>query len=155
MAGTEPGTYVLVMWLNRECELRVGRLGCFRLVPGWYLYVGSALGAGGWRARVARHARAEKRRHWHIDYLLAEARLHEVWATASPVRQECEWARVLAQYPGMRTPVHGFGASDCRCKAHLFAMTERPTPDALAGALGARLEWSAAEPPEAQPPIPS
>ena len=146
MTGNEPGTYLLVMWLNRECDVQVGRLGSFRLAPGWYLYVGSALGPGGLRARIARHARAEKHRHWHIDYLLAEARLHDAWTRAGPVRRECEWARALASLPGMHTPIRRFGASDCRCEAHLFAAPERPTSEALARVLGARLEPLAMEP---------
>jgi Uri superfamily endonuclease len=130
------GTYALVMWLSHEVELQVGRLGRFRCAPGWYLYVGSALGPGGVQARVARHARAQKRLHWHVDYLLAWAELREVWTMEEPVRRECDWAQALAALPGVRIPVPGFGASDCRCKAHLFLASEQPSVDDLARAAG-------------------
>jgi Uri superfamily endonuclease len=135
------GTYILVMWLDHEAEIQVGRLGQFCFAPGWYLYVGSALGPGGLTARVARHARAQKRLHWHVDYLLARAVLREVWAVAEPVRRECDWARALAALAGVRAPVSGFGASDCGCETHLFLLPERPQMDRLTRVLGAHYSF--------------
>jgi len=46
------GTYVLVMEVGQMRRLAIGRLGNFELVPGFYLYVGSACGAGGLAARL-------------------------------------------------------------------------------------------------------
>ena len=102
--------------------LTVGRLGAFEFSPGSYVYVGSALGPGGLRARVARHLRAEKRPHWHVDALTAIAPVSEVWWAISPDRMECEWARALANLPGVTIPIPRFGASDCRCPGHLLAI---------------------------------
>jgi len=65
----QPGTYVLVLRLSRATTLRVGRLGEFDFPCGLYLYVDSAQGTGGLRARLTRHWRAHKPLHWHVDYL--------------------------------------------------------------------------------------
>ena len=40
----EPGTYALVIAAKANRLVRVGRLGTLRLRPGFYVYVGSALG---------------------------------------------------------------------------------------------------------------
>ena len=122
-----PGTYMLLMTLGEPVCLRVGNLGVFPFSAGWYAYVGSALGPGGLRARLSRHTRAEKKLRWHIDYLLGQARLREVWYVEGPERRECAWARLLEDLPGTEVPVPGFGASDCRCRSHLFVLTSRPS----------------------------
>lgn len=116
----EPGTYVLLMRLAEPCRLTVGRLGTFELAAGWYAYVGSAHGPGGLTARVGRHLRRDKKPHWHVDALTAAAPVQAVWLRASGERLECIWARRLAALQGVHTPVPGLGASDCRCRTHLF-----------------------------------
>jgi Uri superfamily endonuclease len=52
-----PGTYALLLSSAADGVIRVGRLGDLRLQPGFYVYVGSALGPGGVRARLAHHMR--------------------------------------------------------------------------------------------------
>ena len=101
--------------LDRARELEVGRLGRFRLRPGPYFYVGSAM--GGLDGRLARHARGGPHR-WHVDYLLAVARLAGAWTVVSGDRLECRIAGALGQV--LELPVPRFGASDCRCPGHLF-----------------------------------
>ncbi|MFO8145391.1 MAG: DUF123 domain-containing protein, partial [Candidatus Syntrophosphaera sp.] len=54
--------------------------------------VGSARGPGGLAARIARHQREPKPRHWHIDYLRAHAELIAVWYTVGSLGRECSWA---------------------------------------------------------------
>jgi Uri superfamily endonuclease len=130
MPPPTPGTYALLIRLERERILTIGRLGTFALAPGWYVYLGSAL--GGLEARLARHRRREKRLHWHIDYLLAQAELVEVWWAASNERQECRWAQAALSLPSASVPIRRFGASDCRCPAHLVACTDRPHRQDLA-----------------------
>jgi len=120
------GTYALLMYLSEDVPLQIGRLGCFVFPAGYYLYVGSALGPGGLRARLARHARREKARHWHIDYLLDVAELLETWEAATEERWECRWAEAAISLEGSNVPVARFGASDCRCPAHLIHFTQRP-----------------------------
>jgi Uri superfamily endonuclease len=118
MLPPTPGTYALVLELAAANTLVIGRLGEFRLAAGTYVYVGSALGPGGLRARVGRHLRREKKPHWHIDALTAAALMVEVWAVESKNRLECHWAAALRALPGTRIPVAGFGASDCACTTH-------------------------------------
>jgi Uri superfamily endonuclease len=122
-----PGTYALVLRFSGRPEIVVGRLGTLTAQPGFYVYVGSAFGPGGLARRVGRHARAEKRCRWHIDYLTAVAMLGEVWYTVDGVHRECQWADVFKQMRGATVPLEGFGASDCRCGAHLFFFQKRPS----------------------------
>lgn len=125
-AASAKGTYLLLIQLSQPIELVVGRLGPLIFGAGWYAYAGSALGPGGLRARLARHARREKRIHWHIDYLLECAQLVQSWQIACPARLECEWAAALVRLTQAQITVHRFGASDCRCPGHLVYWPKRP-----------------------------
>jgi len=118
--GGATGGYVLVLALRRPATLRIGRLGAFHFPAGTYLYTGSALGPGGLAARLAHHRRLNPSPHWHIDYLRPQAQLCEIWSAASAERLECTWAGVLLSLPGARVIAPRFGASDCRCPAHLI-----------------------------------
>lgn len=120
----EGGTYCLVLHLPQRTRIAVGRLGLFEFPAGYYLYVGSAL--NGLAARLTRHRRREKALHWHIDYLLEHAALVETWSAVSPERLECRWAEIARTLPDASLPVPRFGASDCRCPAHLFHFPARP-----------------------------
>ena len=42
--GAKPGSYALILSTSTEAVIRVGRLGNLQLQPGFYVYVGSALG---------------------------------------------------------------------------------------------------------------
>ncbi len=122
----KPGTYALLIQVSTSIEVTPGRLGTFRLNPGWYVYIGSARGPGGLAARIARHLRAPdaKRPHWHIDYLLAQARVSDlVWAVGHR-RMECTWAHRLLATPDTRVPIPRFGASDCTCPTHLIQFSD-------------------------------
>ena len=72
---SQPGTYALLLEATAKQDVPIGKLGVLHMLPGIYVYVGSALGPGGLAARVERHAPREKTLHWHIDYLRAETRL--------------------------------------------------------------------------------
>ncbi len=99
----------------------MGKLGPATLSPGHYLYTGSA--RAGLEARLARHFRREKRKHWHIDYLLEHA---------SPVlavvftggEEECEVNGLVEDHLGYPPAVRGFGASDCHCWSHLHYLDD-------------------------------
>jgi sugar fermentation stimulation protein A len=119
------GTYALVIFLPRAKTIRVGAQGAFKFPRGYYIYVGSAL--NGLSARVARHIRRrEKKRFWHIDYLLEHARVVNVWTRESAARLECQWARVALALPNARVIAPRFGASDCKCAAHLVHLSRHP-----------------------------
>ena len=87
------------------------------LQPGRYLYAGSARGPGGMRARLARHQRADKQTHWHIDRLTLAGTVPGAWIF--PGGDECAIVAALSHLP---VPLPGFGSSDCRrCVSHLLA----------------------------------
>lgn len=123
-----PGLYQLWMKLPRAAEVVVGRLGSFELPPGLYVYTGSA--RGGVDQRLRRHLRAEKRPHWHIDALLPHAAVVEARVVLEEGITECDLHARVAGLAGARTPVPGFGSSDCRCRSHL-AYLGRRLPQAL------------------------
>lgn len=131
-----PGTYALVLRVDRDRRIVVGSLGALDVSAGRYVYVGSAFGPGGVRARVVRHARGDGRRHWHVDHLRAIAALEEVWVSLGERRLECAWARDLADRPDADRPFAGFGSSDCPCETHLF-FVEGGDPARIRDALGA------------------
>jgi len=96
-------------------------VGTPRLDPGHYVYLGSARGPGGLRARVGRHLRLDKARRWHVDHLTARAPITRV--VGRPGRSECALVRALLAHPLVAAPVRGFGSSDCRaCPAHLLSL---------------------------------
>ena len=121
-----PGTYGLLFYRPGDGQIQVGRLGQFRFPAGFYLYVGSALGPGGLAGRLRRHLSEDKRTHWHVDYLGEQAEVVEIWTMLGEERWEHIWAVAAGQLPGAKAPVVGFGASDCRCPAHLFHFGQRP-----------------------------
>lgn len=129
------GTYLLLAHLDHGAKISIGKLGTFGFGAGWYAYAGSALGPGGLPARLARHIRADKRLHWHIDFLLQHAALDTIWQAAYPQRLECAWAMAMLALPGAQTPVHRFGASDCRCSSHLIYFSRRPDDPQITSAL--------------------
>lgn len=134
------GTYVLALCLGRRESITVGRLGEIEFPAGWYLYTGSALGPGGLRARLARHQRHKatgKRLHWHIDYLRERSSWGGAWICASERRLECTWAGLLRRLPGAEIVAWGFGASDCRCAAHLVRVPDLPEHSWFSSVLGA------------------
>jgi len=132
----DPGTYVLILHLERPAIVQIGRLGRFPFPAGWYAYAGSARGPGGLAARLSRHLRAAKRRHWHVDYLRAHARPVEIWYATGAEQRECAWAAAVSALPGGSIPAPRFGASDCRCETHLVHFGSPPEPDAFEGAVG-------------------
>jgi Uri superfamily endonuclease len=119
----EAGSYALHLALEKPQHIRVGALGEVDFPASEYVYLGIAVGPGGLRARVGRHLRADKTRHWHIDYLVPMTKLLSLCWTTSPDPLECRWSQALAQLPVVSIPVPDFGSSDCRarggsCRAH-------------------------------------
>ncbi|GAB6904397.1 conserved hypothetical protein [Desulfosarcina cetonica] len=123
----EPGTYALVFHCDAPVSTRVGRLGLIRLPVGYWVYVGSAFGPGGLRARLGHHLKPSARPHWHVDYIKGAMIPVAVWTTVDPLKREHAWAAVLSGIRGARCPVAGFGASDCDCPAHLVHLSHCPS----------------------------
>jgi len=128
-------TYVLVLRLPRPAAIAVGQLGTFHFPSGWYAYAGSARGPGGLDTRISRHLRSPKPLHWHVDYLRVAAEPVEIWYALGAQERECVWARALAGLPGALIPVPRFGASDCRCLAHMVHFAALPDMGAFARAV--------------------
>jgi Uri superfamily endonuclease len=135
----EPGTYALILKNRLKAKVHVGRYRQIDLVPGYYIYVGSAFGPGGLRARVSRHFRKSKRKHWHIDYLHEFMRPFGIWYSHEPRRLEHQWAGVLCNMKGM-SPIQGFGCSDCRCYSHLFWTFNTPDFPSFSNIVGGQVE---------------
>jgi Uri superfamily endonuclease len=89
----QPGTYAIFVPCDEQRVIQVGRLGRLELRPGLFIYVGSALGRGGLRARLRRHLRPKERLHWHIDYLLRVLRPLWIEWVCSERKLEHAWAR--------------------------------------------------------------
>jgi len=116
------GVYVLIMRLDRDKNIIIGKLGSIHFKKGYYAYTGSALGTGGIK-RVKRHfdvATGENRtRKWHIDYLMPHSEVLCAVFLSTSEALECTVAESL-EFEG----VPGFGCSDCTCGSHLFFSQE-------------------------------
>lgn len=122
-----PGTYALILRARRSVPtLQVGRCGTLRVQPGWYVYIGSAFGPGGVRARLRHHCRVSATPRWHIDYLRRAAEPETVWYTYDPQPREHSWAGSVGRLRSACVPLPGFGASDCSCLTHLFFFSRLP-----------------------------
>jgi Uri superfamily endonuclease len=109
--------------------MEIGRLGTFDIRPGFYLYVGSAFGPGGLRARATHHLEAVAAPYWHIDYLMGFAVPLEIWYAFSDRKLERDWVEWLEQEPRFSSPIPRFGSSDYRRSrtSHLFFTKRRPS----------------------------
>lgn len=67
--------------------------------------------------RIERHLKDEKKKHWHIDYLLDMTKVENVIFGESEKRKECDIAKKLSNE---FSSVQNFGCSDCKCDSHLF-----------------------------------
>ena len=90
-------------------------------VIGLYVYIGSA--QNGLEKRIKRHLRKEKRRFWHVDYLLENpaSRIVAVFFKEAPKKSECAIAEAIGQ---RGEAFAGFGCSDCHCRSHLYRIDD-------------------------------
>ncbi|MGD8833323.1 MAG: GIY-YIG nuclease family protein [Desulfobacteraceae bacterium] len=135
---SDPGTYILMLSLSKTHCIVVGKLGDLHFLPGWYAYVGSAMGPGGVAARVNRHLRIEKKAHWHLDYLRPFAHVTGSIVATGKLKKEHRWASRLTKSPFSGKPVKGFGCTDCKCRAHLLYFRQPPDPHEMTHVLKAQ-----------------
>ncbi len=94
------GVYVLILRLDNDRDILVGKLGELHFKKGFYAYIGSAMGRGGFK-RVTRHFNVAQgknsTRKWHIDYLLPHSEV--ICAVFSPTDEaiECVVAKILGE----------------------------------------------------------
>jgi len=133
------GTYALILRLSRPQAVRVGRLGQFDFPMGTYVYVGSARGPGGLRARLSHHLRSSATPHWHLDWLRPYLEVVAVVYRLAKEPLECSWVQKMFQLPGVCAIAPGFGSRDCRsgCPAHLVYWTTPREPWEVGEFLGA------------------
>lgn len=125
------GLYHLVISLTQIRWLEVGALGLKRFPPGTYIYTGSAKRA--LKKRLARHVQRVKKCYWHIDFLTTVASVDEVLIDTTWKYSECGRHRKITALPGAEVIIPRFGASDCRCNAHLSYFETRPNLRRLRG----------------------
>ncbi len=124
LAKENCGVYLLMIQLAEPLRLPISSLDNAILRPGWYMYVGSA--KKHLHQRIARHKRAHKHAHWHIDYLtMAASSAPQAYPISTRKDLECELAKDAAHIADKS--IAGFGCSDCSCRSHLFFFTEKPT----------------------------
>jgi len=111
------GTYCLLIHLNDDSRIKIGKLGEIDFKKGYYVYVGSAINS--LESRVKRHLSSAKKIFWHIDYLLASknSKIMDVIFTQNHKKWEC---KIAGDISGKGDLIKGFGCSDCKCDSHLF-----------------------------------
>ncbi|MBN1216895.1 MAG: GIY-YIG nuclease family protein [Candidatus Lokiarchaeota archaeon] len=119
------GTYLLILFIRCNSNIKIGSLGNINFESGYYIYVGSAMGNKGSSTlmnRVKRHIKDSelKKIHWHIDYLLKNNNvcLRKIYLIPSKTKLECLIAKDLNK--SSECYILNFGSSDCKCKSHLF-----------------------------------
>jgi len=114
------GIYLLIIRLETDLDLAIGKVGIINFKRGYYYYIGSALGTGGFK-RVTRHfdvaSGKNLTRKWHIDYILPHSDVICALLLPTDEALECRAAKELMQHFDI---IPSFGCSDCRCKSHLF-----------------------------------
>lgn len=123
VAVPEKGIYCLVIHLDKEAELKVGKLGKFLFPKGFYCYIGSAM--NNLEARLKRHLSKKKTKNWHIDYLLEKAGVLYLKAIGTERRIECKLSRAIEKIADKQL-VRKFGSMDCKCFSHLHYFEMNP-----------------------------
>lgn len=113
------------MYLADKKRIIIGNLGEFVFLPGDYVYVGSAMGTGLLRARLNRHLRSDKKKNWHLDWLVPHVMIRGICYHVGREKLECNWVQMMINQEGAVYPVSGFGAGDCTmgCGAHLMYLS--------------------------------
>ena len=147
--NSKSGVYTLILFLPKDVTVTVGKLGKHKFPRGYYTYTGSALGKGATslRHRIDRHLRREKRKFWHIDYLLANENVSVEAVVVAETNEnlECILNGYLKGIVGAKVQVRGFGASDCQknCESHLLYFPNVENADCLVPKLVGYLHSSA------------
>ncbi|MEM5830001.1 MAG: GIY-YIG nuclease family protein [Candidatus Aenigmatarchaeota archaeon] len=116
------GSYILILKLDKDEKLNIGKLGEFELKKGYYCYVGSANGKNiEIEDRIRRYFKLNQEKkgnlRWHIDYLLINPNVKIIDVIKSKI-DECKLAKKVEKVCLESVP--NFGNSDCDCESHLF-----------------------------------
>lgn len=115
------GCYCLVVELNENSKINIGKLGKLNFKKGTYVYVGSAMNS--LPSRLKRHLNEDKKLHWHIDYLLKDehSEIVEIIFNIADEKIECELSKKIAIET---SGIAKFGCSDCGCMSHLYYFSD-------------------------------
>lgn len=116
--GNMKGSYCLIINIKKDTDIKIGKkLGFINFKKGCYVYVGSAMNY--LESRVKRHLSDNKKKHWHIDYLLLNknSEIEKVYTKESCEKLECEIAKKIIEN---EESIADFGCSDCKCHSHLI-----------------------------------
>lgn len=117
------GSYIISGFLNGDKKIKIGRIGYLNFKRGWYLYVGS--GMAYLKERVKRHFKKNKKKHWHIDYLIPDLKNLKAFLIHSSKSLECEISMEISKISNGF--IEKFGSTDCNCKSHLLYFKKEPT----------------------------
>jgi Uri superfamily endonuclease len=121
MLGSEKGTYVLILKLEKESIIKVGALGMRTFKIGFYAYIGSAFGRGGLKARISRYSKVRRQR-WHVDCILDSMETIEVWAIPNTRIEEELAGDAIKVFDCIK----GFGCTDKRGDiSHLLYLSNK------------------------------
>jgi sugar fermentation stimulation protein A len=121
------GVYTLIINVKEEFKTKIGALGTIKFKKGIYLYTGSGTGASiSIEDRIKRHAKRNKKKFWHIDYLLSSNKSSLIAAMASKSNKtyECLINNLIVKHFNGEFLMR-FGSSDCFCKAHLIKINSK------------------------------
>lgn len=116
------GVYCLVIRLDRDSRIKVGKLGIIGFKKGYYCYVGSAL--NNLDKRIERHERKKKKFKWHIDHFLKYGKIIDTITIETIKNIECQLSKKISKLSDNQ--INGFGCSDCRCNSHLYYFNKKP-----------------------------
>ena len=111
------GIYILLIKISKNMQEKIGSLGRIKFDKGIYAYVGSA--QNNLEKRISRHLLKNKKKFWHIDYLLnnTAVKILKIFYKKMGKLEECKIAKKLSKTEYL---IPNFGCSDCDCKSHLF-----------------------------------
>lgn len=119
------GTYIIVIYLLENSQIKIGSLGEIDFPKGYYLYIGSGMGNIGSTTlenRIKRHISKPKNKKifWHIDYLLTNKKcvITRIYLIPSLNRLECIIAKEMSEISD--DFIKDFGSTDCECPSHLY-----------------------------------
>ncbi len=117
------GTYMLVMEVVEEFSAETGALGTVNYKKGFYIYTGSAM--KNLKARVKRHQRKRKKKHWHMDYILPS---HMKVVRSYMIRREDHLEEQIGSdlLSIADDCIDGFGSTDSSLRSHLTYFKEKP-----------------------------
>ncbi|MEM3586660.1 MAG: GIY-YIG nuclease family protein [Candidatus Jordarchaeaceae archaeon] len=126
----QKGVYSLLIQLEAETLIQVGKLGKIRFPPGFYVYTGSAMGNGAssLKGRIMRHLSSEKKNFWHIDYFLSSRFSKVLGVVFAETAKNMEHDVVHILKDNAEVVCRKFGACDCKkgCVSHLLYLTKNP-----------------------------